>query len=69
VAVLVRRVSTEDLVRHAPLAIMSLVIAELFYKFGSFTLELLAFFATWLVADALRGFVIRVGRGSANSES
>ena len=31
---------------------ISLVIAELFYKFHSFTLECLAFLATWFVVDA-----------------
>lgn len=30
----------------------ALVTAELFYKFHSFTLECLAFVATWYVADA-----------------
>lgn len=27
------------------------MVAELFYKFGSFTLEAVAFLATWFVAD------------------
>jgi hypothetical protein len=31
--------------------LVSLVIAELFYKFHSFTLECLAFLATWYVLD------------------
>ena len=30
----------------------SIVLAELFYKFHSFTLECLAFLATWFVLDA-----------------
>ncbi len=30
---------------------ISLVIAELFYKFHSFTLECVAFLATWYVLD------------------
>jgi hypothetical protein len=29
--------------------VSALVIAELFYKFGSFTLEAVAFIATWYV--------------------
>lgn len=29
------------------------LVAELFYKFGSFTLELVAFLATWFVIDWL----------------
>jgi hypothetical protein len=31
---------------------LSFVMAELFYKFHSFTLECLAFLATWFVIDA-----------------
>jgi hypothetical protein len=36
-----------------PALAVSLVIAEQFYKFGSFTLECLAFLATWYVLDLL----------------
>jgi hypothetical protein len=39
-------------VHAAPLA-GSFVVAEYFYKFGSFTLECLAFLATWFVFDAV----------------
>ena len=38
---------------QAPAIAGALVLAELFYKFHSFTLELLAFLATWFVLDAL----------------
>ncbi len=41
------------LARQAPALALSLVVAELFYKFGSFTLECLGFLATWFVLDAL----------------
>jgi hypothetical protein len=34
-------------VREAPAFVVSFLIAELFYKFHSFTLETLAFLATW----------------------
>jgi hypothetical protein len=44
-----RRIATEQL----PIFIMSIFIAESFYKFHSFTLELLAFLATWLLFDML----------------
>ena len=40
------------LARQAPALAISLVVAEMFYKFGSFTLECLGFLATWLVLDA-----------------
>jgi hypothetical protein len=45
---------------HTPLGLLyvdmpplaaSLVIAELFYKFGSFSLEAMGFLATWAVAS------------------
>jgi hypothetical protein len=38
---------------QAPALLISFVIAELVYKFHSFTLETLAFLATWFVIDAL----------------
>ena len=38
--------------RQAPALALSLLVAELFYKFGSFTLECLGFLATWFVLDA-----------------
>ena len=38
---------------QAPALLISFVIAELVYKFHSFTLEKLAFLATWFVIDAL----------------
>ena len=41
------------LARQAPALVISLIVAELFYKFGSFTLECLGFLATWLVLDAV----------------
>jgi len=44
----VRRLVQEQL----PALTLSIVIAELFYKFHSFTLETLAFLATWGVIDA-----------------
>ena len=40
------------LARQAPALVISLVIAEMFYKFGSFTLECLGFLVTWFVLDA-----------------
>jgi hypothetical protein len=40
------------LATQAPALLLSFVIAELFYKFHSFTLECLAFLVTWFVIDA-----------------
>ncbi len=39
------------LVHEAPSALLSLAVSEVFYKFGSFTLECLAFLATWYVTS------------------
>jgi hypothetical protein len=41
------------LLEQIPTFFMSLVIAELFYKFHSFTLELLAFLGTWIIIDII----------------
>jgi hypothetical protein len=47
---LFRTVSVNRLVtQESPAIVSSFVIAELFYKFHSFTLECLAFLATWFV--------------------
>jgi hypothetical protein len=45
--------------RQLPIFLASFVIAELFYKFHSFTLETAAFLATWFVLDWLVGQVTR----------
>jgi hypothetical protein len=45
------------LLAQAPILALSLVIAELFYKFGSFTLECIAFLATWYVLDLAANFL------------
>jgi hypothetical protein len=49
-----RSLPPRDLVfAQAPVFLAAFLIAELFYKFHSFTLECLAFLATWFVLDAL----------------
>lgn len=51
---LIRTLNSMDLVaRQAPVFGASFVIASLFYKFGSFALEAVAFLVTWFVLDAL----------------
>lgn len=51
---LTRMVSRRALfLRHAPTLAASLVVAELLYKFHSFTLECLAFLGTWFVLDGV----------------
>jgi hypothetical protein len=57
---LVRSVPFKQLlIEQVPTLLLSLVIAEIFYKFHSFTLEAFAFLATWYVVDALFRVVIR----------
>jgi hypothetical protein len=43
----------EGLLVEVPSFILSLLVAELFYKFHSFTLECAAFLATWLAISFL----------------
>ncbi len=58
---LVRHVGfRQALVREVPTGAAALVVAELFYKFHSFTLECMAFLATWVLLSALAALVIPV---------
>jgi|RhiMetdeSRZDD1v2_1073273.scaffolds.fasta_scaffold1596701_2 hypothetical protein len=45
--------SPGHLMREVPAAGASIVIAEMFYKFHSFSLECLAFLATWFALSLL----------------
>ncbi len=58
----VKRIAYEQ----APVLASSWVIAELFYKFHSFTLECAAFLATWFVLDALVQRVSRPEKRATN---
>jgi hypothetical protein len=49
--------SRELLLEQLPALVMSIIIAELFYKFHSFTLECIAFLITWYVIDLVINFV------------
>lgn len=44
---LLKSKSTIQILEEAPALLFSLVLAETFYKLGSFSLELFAFFGTW----------------------
>lgn len=46
------------LFEQAPALSVSLLIAELFYKFHSFLLECVAFLATWYAIDGMFHFLI-----------
>ena len=58
-----KRIGTEQL----PAIAGAWVITELFYKFHSFTLECLAFLATWFVFDLL--IQVMIGRGWRSSQA
>lgn len=54
---LVRLLSTRSLLtKQLPSFATAFLVAELFYKFHSFSLECLAFLATWFLIDALVSF-------------
>jgi len=55
--------------QQLPAAATAWIIAEMFYKFHSFTLECAAFLATWFVLDALLTAVWRLFRGPAQQAS
>ena len=60
---LIKTITVRSLIlEQAPSLALSLVIAELFYKFHSFTLETIAFLATWFVADGVMKFLRRTLR-------
>ena len=47
-------------IEQAPALIVSMVIAEQFYKFHSFTLETLTFLPTWYAVDRVISMVRRL---------
>ena len=53
------------LIEQLPVLLLSMFIAELFYKFHSFTLETLAFLATWFVLDGVAQALLRLVRKPA----
>ena len=57
---LTRLIPFKDLLTYQfPVLAISLIFAEIFYKFHSFTLECLAFLATWYVIDLTYQFAKR----------
>ncbi len=53
-----RRLATEQL----PALAAAFVVADVFYKFGSFALECGAFLATWFAIDMAVQGIVRVTR-------
>ena len=67
---LLKSISNRQLLqRQLPIVLASFVVAELFYKFKSFTLETLAFLATWFVLDWVVGQITRHRDSSAQRGS
>jgi hypothetical protein len=61
---LFRAIGAMDLaVRQLPVFMVSFVVASVFYKFGSFALEAVAFLATWFVLDAVVEGAVRLVAG------
>ncbi len=46
------------LMENLPTFVIAVVIAEVFYKFHSFTLECLSFLGTWYVLDGLLHLIL-----------
>ena len=58
---LIRTLSASHLLaRQLPVAGVAFLTATLFYKFGNFALECVAFLATWFVLDAIVQGAVRV---------
>lgn len=69
---LLRLLPSERLVyEQAPTLILAWIIAELFFKFHSFTLECAAFLATWFLLDGLTQRLVRplLSRSEKKGES
>lgn len=61
---LLTRTSSGELFKiQLPVLIAALVVAEVFYKFGSFTLECVAFLATWFIFDAIASAIRKFMKG------
>jgi len=48
----------KGLITEGPSLLLSMFVAEVFYKFHSFSLEFLAMMATWFVMSYLLSFVL-----------
>jgi hypothetical protein len=63
---LIKMISTRELLlQQAPSLTASFLIANVFYKFGSFALECVAFLGTWYVLDA----AVNLVRGKFSNEA
>ena len=66
---LLRSLGAKDAIRRElPAAGAALLIAESFYKFHSFTLELLAYLATWWILSWLAQSFLRAIAGKESGD-
>lgn len=64
---LIKTMPTHQLFQEQlPVLVVSLLFAELFYKFHSFTLECVCFLATWYVLDGVLRFFISSRKGNVD---
>lgn len=54
------------LMQEAPYLVIAFLIASLFYKFGSFGVEAVAFLATWGVLSAVGNWLVDTLRGKSD---
>lgn len=55
----IKTTSRAGLAAEAPALLLSVLLAETFYKLGSFTLELVAFFFTWYVLSKISSWAFQ----------
>ena len=64
---LFRHLSHQQLfLRQLPVFVVAFVVASLFYKFGNFAVECLAFLATWAALDFLMGLIVSDSSSETN---
>ncbi len=59
---------TDYLILYIPSFVISILIAETFFKFYSFTLELLAFLVTWYGVFVLTRILLKLTHRSQDTE-
>ena len=59
----------EILKEYLPSLVMALIIAEVFYKFKSFSLESIAFLATWFALNYLIQLTLKLERKHREKKS
>lgn len=61
--------SAQQLVlQQLPVFLVSFFVAVLFYKFGSFAIECIAFLATWAVLDLISDWFLARGKKQSSSK-